>query len=47
MEYESVLAMEGSKPMIAKAIPKTSTMLKFRRSSCLYLFQSQSVSAFH
>ena len=37
MEKDRVLAIEGSKPMIENAIPKTSIMLKLRRSSCLYL----------
>jgi len=36
MENERVEAMEGSSPMILKAIPKTSIMVKLRRSSCLY-----------
>jgi hypothetical protein len=35
MEYASVLAMDGNRPMILKAIPNTSIMVKFRRSSCL------------
>lgn len=37
MEYANVLAIEGSSPMILKAIPKTSIMVKFRRSSALQL----------
>jgi len=28
--------MDGRRPIILKAIPKTSIMVKFRRSSCLY-----------
>ena len=36
IEYDSVLAILGSRPMILKAIPKTSIMVKLRRSSCLY-----------
>lgn len=39
-ENDKVLAIEGSKPIIANAIPKTSIMLKLRRSSCLYLVKS-------
>ena len=36
IENASVDAMDGSKPMILNAIPKTSIIEKFRRSSCLY-----------
>ena len=36
MEYASVEAMDGKSPMILKAIPKTSIIVKFRRNSCLY-----------
>lgn len=36
IENASVEAIEGSKPMILNAIPKTSIIEKFRRSSCLY-----------
>ena len=36
IEKERVDAMEGRRPMILKAIPKTSIMVKLRRSSCLY-----------
>ena len=36
IEYANVLAIDGSSPMIEKAMPKTSIMVKFRRSSCLY-----------
>jgi hypothetical protein len=36
MEYASVLAIEGNRPMIENAIPKISNRVKFRRSSCLY-----------
>ena len=35
MEYASVDAIEGSKPMIEKAMPKTSIILKLRLNSCL------------
>lgn len=35
MEYANVDAMEGRRPMMEKAIPKTSIMVKLRRSSCL------------
>ena len=36
MEYASVEAMDGKSPMILKAIPKTSIIVKLRRNSCLY-----------
>ena len=36
MEYASVEAMDGSNPMMEKAMPKTSISVKLRRSSCLY-----------
>jgi hypothetical protein len=36
IEKESVEAMEGSRPMILNAMPKTSIIVKFLRSSCLY-----------
>lgn len=36
MEYESVEAMDGKSPIILKAIPKTSIIVKLRRNSCLY-----------
>ncbi len=36
MEYARVLAIEGSRPMMEKAIPKISKRVKLRRSSCLY-----------
>ena len=36
MEYDSVEAMDGKSPIILKAIPKTSIIVKFRRNSCLY-----------
>ena len=36
MENESVDAIEGNKPMILNAMPKTSINVKLRRSSCLY-----------
>ena len=36
IEKERVDAIEGRRPMILKAIPKTSIMVKLRRSSCLY-----------
>lgn len=36
MEKESVDAIDGRSPIILKAMPKTSTMVKLRRSSCLY-----------
>jgi len=36
IEKASVEAIDGSNPMIEKAIPKTSIMVKLRRSSCLY-----------
>lgn len=34
-EYDNVLAMEGSSPMIENAMPKTSNKVKFRLNSCL------------
>jgi hypothetical protein len=36
-EYANVEAMDGRRPMMLKAIPKTSIMVKFRFNSCLYL----------
>lgn len=36
MEKASVEAMDGRSPIMLKAIPKTSSMVKLRRSSCLY-----------
>lgn len=36
IEYVKVDAIEGRRPMMEKAIPKTSIIVKFRRSSCLY-----------
>ena len=36
IEYASVEAIEGRRPMIEKAMPKTSIKVKFRRNSCLY-----------
>ena len=35
IEYASVEAIEGRRPMMEKAIPKTSIKVKFRRNSCL------------
>ena len=35
MEYANVDAMDGKRPMILNAMPKTSIMVKLRRSSCL------------
>ena len=36
IENASVDAIEGSSPMILNAMPKTSIIVKLRRSSCLY-----------
>ncbi len=36
MEYARVEAIDGKRPMILKAMPKTSIMVKLRRNSCLY-----------
>ena len=36
IEKARVEAIEGSKPMMEKAIPNTSIIVKLRRSSCLY-----------
>jgi hypothetical protein len=36
MEKASVEAMDGRSPIILNAIPKTSIIVKLRRSSCLY-----------
>ena len=36
IEYDKVDAIDGKRPMILKAIPKISIIVKFRRSSCLY-----------
>ena len=36
MENDSVDAMDGKSPIILKAMPKTSIIVKFRRNSCLY-----------
>lgn len=36
IEYDSVEAMDGKSPIILKAMPKTSIIVKFRRNSCLY-----------
>lgn len=35
MEYARVEAIDGRSPMILKAMPKTSIMVKFRLNSCL------------
>lgn len=45
IEYDSVEAMDGRSPIILKAIPKISIIVKFRRNSCLYpSFAGSSVS---
>ena len=36
IEYASVDAIDGRRPMILKAIPNTSIIVKLRRNSCLY-----------
>ena len=36
IEKDSVDAIEGRSPMILNAMPKTSIIVKLRRSSCLY-----------
>ena len=36
IENDSVDAMDGKSPIILKAMPKTSIIVKFRRNSCLY-----------
>ena len=36
MEYASVEAIDGKSPIMLKAIPKTSIIVKLRRNSCLY-----------
>lgn len=35
IEYANVEAIDGSRPMIENAMPKTSIMLKLRLNSCL------------
>ena len=36
IEYDNVEAIDGKSPIILKAMPKTSIIVKLRRSSCLY-----------